>query len=338
MRGSTLAMTMALALAGCQSERNFSGRTYIDSFEQVPTDQVDILFVVDNSDSMLEEQEALAEGFNSFVSELENATIDFHIGVISTSQDSDDPDAGEMVGDTPFLTKRDDYVVGFQRRARLGTGGSDKEKGLQAAVHALAPHMQLRQNKGFLRERANMLIVFVSDEDDCSDYGVLDSRPAADCYESRRDLIPVSDLVARLESYKVLGGRLQISAIVGPYDGSCGEEAVAGFRYADAALATGGTLSKICERDWSAILGELGLNALGIVRQFKLTHAADVETIEVIVNDEPVPQDTVNGWTYDSANWIVYFNGDSVPPRGSSITITYTIAPYSEEPVGDLPQ
>ena len=49
------------------------------------TRQVDILFVVDNSTSMREEQAGLDENFNLFLEQLINANADFRLGVVSTS-------------------------------------------------------------------------------------------------------------------------------------------------------------------------------------------------------------------------------------------------------------
>ncbi len=319
-------------LAACASEQGLVSNEHIDTFVQTPTDQVDILFVIDDSDSMLQEQVALAEGFDSFADALDSADIDFHLGVISTSQPTGDPQSGVLEGSPRYLTKDDDYVKLFAERAAIGVGGRQKEKGLQAAVHALAPHMQIQENLGFLRDQANLLIVFVSDEDDCSDYGLLDDAPPEACYRDKHLLVPVTDMVERLRGYKELGGHLQISGIVGPFDGSCGEIALAGYRYAEAALQTGGTLNRICEEDWSGILGELGLNALGILERFQLTHAADPDTIEILVDDEPVFRDGARGWSYDAANWVVSFHGPSVPERGARIVIRYIVAPYAGEP------
>ena len=49
------------------------------------TRQVDILFVVDNSSSMLEEQKGLDKNFNLFLEQLIDANADFRLGVISTA-------------------------------------------------------------------------------------------------------------------------------------------------------------------------------------------------------------------------------------------------------------
>ena len=319
-----------LALTGCGIENTFSAQRYTDQFLQAPVDTVDILFVVDDSYSMEAEQEALANGFDAFISELETANNEFHIGVISTSHDTDDPDRGKMIGDTPFLTTSDDYAQEFKDRVRVGINGSDKEKGLQAAGHALSPEMLLLHNIGFLRPEANLLVVVVSDEDDCSDDGFLDGRESSDCYTLRDLLTPVDQLVYRLHDSKNDGERVQVGAIIGPFDDSCAD-AFAGRRYAEAVFQTGGMLGKVCDQDWSTVLQTLGLNALGILTQFKLTHAADPASLEVLIDEVPILPDETNGWTYDGEHWVLRFHGTAVPERGSTVVVNYDIAPYSAE-------
>jgi hypothetical protein len=50
--------------------------------------KTDILFVIDNSGSMEEEQTALADAFNSFISNFVSKNVDYHIGIISTDSNS----------------------------------------------------------------------------------------------------------------------------------------------------------------------------------------------------------------------------------------------------------
>jgi hypothetical protein len=52
------------------------------------TVKTDILFVIDNSGSMSDEQNALASAFSSFITEFVNKGVDYHIGVISTDSNS----------------------------------------------------------------------------------------------------------------------------------------------------------------------------------------------------------------------------------------------------------
>ena len=325
---------LALGMANCASDSSISDRTTVDAWSQAPNNEIDILWVVDDSCSMSEEQAALTQGFVSFVDEMEASGTNFHIGLITTSLDYSDPNRGQLVGDPPYLTVEDDYISAFQDRAIVGTQGSDKEKGLEAVSYALSPIMTLpgSPNEGFLREEASLLIVFVSDEEDCSDDGALEGRLAEDCYLERQLLTNVQQIVR--DYWDIKGGdreRVQVGAIVGLDNGAC-EDAYPGRRYMDAAALTGGLIGDICSGDWSTILADLGLTAVGIKTKFRTSYLAKVDTLQVEVDEEEVPQDELNGWTYDESTWYISFHGDAIPDRGQQVVARYTIQPGATPP------
>lgn len=55
--------------------------------EGEPRDKIDLLWVIDNSGSMCEEQEALRRNFRSFMETLDEANIDFNMGITTTEFD-----------------------------------------------------------------------------------------------------------------------------------------------------------------------------------------------------------------------------------------------------------
>ncbi|MEQ1564003.1 MAG: hypothetical protein ABMA64_00070 [Myxococcota bacterium] len=329
------AITILLTLAGCPSERNLFEQVKTDVWAQAPTNLVDILWVIDDSASMTEEQNVLVNGFASFASEVDTSGTDFHLGVITTSFDYADPARASLRGDPPFLTPADDYQALFPERALVGIGGEDKEKGLEAAVWALQPTLNLpgAPNDGFVRKDAQLLTVFVSDEEDCSDEGALEGQPPEACYQQMDELPPVDGFVDALRDLKPGDrGAVQVAAIVGTSRSTC-PDVYTGNRYVQAAGLTGGLVGDICQSDWSQMLGDLGLNATGIRTQFQLSYAAQPDTLEVYVDDEKVPGDPVNGWTYDEPSWYLEFHGDAIPPRGSAVSATYTVQPGAPSPV-----
>src|SRR5262245_44515121 len=101
MRAAVPTLLLAALAAGCGSEGSFYDRSETDVFAQAPNNEVDILWVVDDSYSMAEEQATLAAGFASFGDELEISGTDFHIGVITTSFEYTDPLRGALQGDPP---------------------------------------------------------------------------------------------------------------------------------------------------------------------------------------------------------------------------------------------
>ncbi len=322
-----------VAMPGCQNESNFSGQERTDVWGQAENDEVDLLFVVDNSFSMAEEQAALAAGFTSFIAEIETAGVDFHLGVISTSQETDDPERGRMIGSPRFLTNDDDYVTEFANRVTVGVNGSDKEKGLLAVSLALSEELLAGVHFDFLREDANLLVVFVSDEEDCSDNGRLDGFDADACYTEPDLLVSPTDYINQLRQTK--RGReelISVAAVIGPNGPSACENTWPGFRYVELVQEFGGKLGSICETDWSAMLYDIGLNAAGISTDFLMSEAAVPDTIKVRVDGEIIPEDSLDGWRYDAGEWEIEFRGRYVPPRGTEIACTYEIAPSNGPP------
>ncbi len=161
---------------------------------------IDILFVIDNSGSMFEEQASLAANFPNFMSVLDNiqgGLPNVHIGVVSSNVgvggyniagcggDGDNgelqnvargactPPSGKFISDVASAsgTTRVRNYEGtladtFSCISRLGTSGCAFEQHLESMKRALEPFQTV--NAGFLREHAYLAVVFIADEDDCS--------------------------------------------------------------------------------------------------------------------------------------------------------------------------
>ena len=89
-----------LLLAACAPDNELAPAEQTELFLQGGTDQVDVLWVVDDSVSMAEEQGLVAAGFETFLAALqqERAAIDLQIGVITTDNDLDNPSRGLLDG------------------------------------------------------------------------------------------------------------------------------------------------------------------------------------------------------------------------------------------------
>jgi hypothetical protein len=341
-----LAVVALLGTISCKSDNEVVRRSQLDTFYQSATDMVDILWVIDNSLSMSDEQAEVASKFGEFIESIEATGLDFHVGVITTDMESTEIGRGQLLGDPTYLTRDDDeYIAAFQERIQVGIQGSDREKGLDAAITALTEPIVSSSNAGFLRDGAVLSIIFVSDENDCTDRGALDGYDEATaCYEYSDDLVPIYDLIEEYDAIKPDDDRTLISAIVGPeITENCGG-AVPGFRYQTMADAFGGITGNICQSSFSDIMERLGLQASGMLSSFQLTYFAVEDTIEVYISDTSVPgeqieldgetwvqisEDTTNGWSYDDTYALIYFHGDAVPPREATIKIDYEVVPGS---------
>lgn len=337
-------LSLALLMPGCGGEDvNLGRRRQVDSYTQAPAVQADVLFVIDNSSSMRSSQDKLLAAFDAFIDGLEAIQSDFHIGVTTT--DVSTPERrGAMIKVTPretgvesaFISSDMDHYQDLFREAveEVGTSGDVFEAGLEAASAALLPEVRGgvgdTVNEGFLRQEAKLAVVWISDEDDCSQDGTLPLEDPNECYlrQFQSQLVPVQEFVADYLGLKFRDQDVVLGAIVGvaPSD-ACGDAGFArGDRYISAVELVGGVVGDICQGDFDNIMEELGVNAAGQRTVFQLSRTPDPESIEVYVEPkggESVEQTT--GWSYLADANAVSFVGDAVPPRDSTIQISYVV-------------
>lgn len=243
---------------------------------QNPPTEVDILLVVDNSCSMGDEQTQLSQGFDRFVEYFEVADVDYHIGVTTTDMEQD---RGRLhsAGGPSFITPQTaNPAEVFRDNVQVGIDGWPWEKGLASGAHALSDDLAEGENAGFLRDDALLSVIFISDEEDASPYGVnsyinyfLNLKNSA-----RRDAFNASALVGidpdTLEPADCVQGT-----------GNPPGGAAAAFRYHDVAIQTGGVVASICADDFSDVVGQMGLTASRLVAEFSLDRRPRTESIEL---------------------------------------------------------
>ncbi len=293
-------LTALLATSAC-SDQGFKERTVVERYLQ-GEDHVasDVLFVVDDSASMAEEQERLARNFEGFLGALPETRADYQLGVVTTSVDNG-ADAGRLVGGV-INAGQADVVDAFRAAVQVGTRGARTERGFQAARLAL----RNERNPGFVRDDARLQVVFLSDEDDQSSEPV--ESYLTDLAEAGGD-----------EGYAV-------HAIVGDEPAGCSSgttAANAGNRYLRAVGMTEGYRESICADDYTDILVRIALELSGILDTFPLGNLPSPASIEVRVDDVLVPERAIDGWTYDRGDNAIVFHGYAIPPQGASIAISY---------------
>ena len=285
-----------------------------DTFVQADTDMVDVLWVIDDSSTMEENQDRLAQQLPTLTDILAEAGSDLHMGVVTTSVDSEQ--AGVLIGQPPFVTT--DQIDAFAPRLRVGTEGSDKERGLEAALLALSD----RPNPGFLRPDARLLTIVLSDEEDCSDAGALAGEGPTSCYTQSERLTPVAAIVEELQGLKGDPNQVVVSAVVG-VEGSACSYVYEGRRYQQVAMATGGPIADICDESWEPSLAELGQIAAGVRSRFRLRDPAQPDSLAVFVDDVSIPADPSRGFWYDPETWFVHFAPVVIPLPGQTIRVDY---------------
>lgn len=316
-----------LFLAACAQDNELAPAEQTELFLQGGTDEVDVLWVVDDSISMTEEQGLVAAGFEAFLAALqqERAAIDLHLGVVSTDNDVSNPERGVLVGEPRWLTGEEpDFADQFRSRVRVGTAGSDEEQGLGAATLTLENARQGRPNEGFLRKDANLAVVFVSDENDCTH---ADDWPgdAAACYDAADSLTPLPDLIRRLGTAPVGDGVAIVSAIAGPEAAAGCATATPGFRYQTVTDQLDGLFEDVCTADYSGLMDEIARQILEPSRTFTLDRPAQPDSIEVMVDDVAMTSDVATSWWYDEEYQAIRFDGSFVPASGSEVWVWYLV-------------
>jgi len=194
------ALAGLLVVAACHDTTIVvGGLEEVAQLKAIPNRELDLLFVVDNSGSMADDQVRLAASFPRMIdtlAQLDDGVPDIHIGVITTDLGtsstampggsgvigSDGTGGCAGTGDDGALVQgasvADRFIRdgggtrnytgelrdAFRELALVGDTGCGFEQPLAAIRRALSNPL----NAGFVRPEANLAVVILSDEDDCS--------------------------------------------------------------------------------------------------------------------------------------------------------------------------
>lgn len=289
--------------------------------------QVDIIFVVDNSVSMRDEQALLAAAFNRFIGSFSRRKLDFHVGILTTDA-LDGVFRGRKSWGQPWLTSSSPNLVeDFESAVRVGTRGSRAE----TALRPLAAALQRPENRDFFRPKALLYMVVVSDEDE----GYGPGFKISDRY--LRD--DAGALEARLEAFHkqalaFKGGRpglLRLDVVTGPEVlPPKASTDVSGLGLMRVAERFQGRSLSICE-DFSESLIAIGEQVAAAAQsRFTLRYPAIKPTLEVRINGTEIEEDGLNGWTYEVGPNALVLHGEALRQSfDAKLTIQYS---YSLEP------
>lgn len=354
-------LSSMMFVSGCSNESDgFSILSEQNVFRQSADYEprpVDILWVVDNSFSMENSQTALATNFQSFIQQFSSLGYDFRMAVGTTDaylklhynndararfkqgRVGDESGVYVMDKDTPQLQ------TVFQKNIRVGIDGFSDERPLESMKQLLSNSL----NSDFRRPGAYLVVIIVSDEEDTSHYDWYDGTNSYFLADNPADArlfnIATNPIHATFnpqhgyhtpEFYKnyldqLTGGNstvknYAVNSIV-IKDQAC-KDALAensqkiSQRMVTFAEMTGGQAFSLCE-PFNGILDSIQADALKGANTFRLNREPIVATILVRVNGATIPQDPVNGWSYDAASNSVIFNSGAIPPADSVISIDF---------------
>lgn len=264
--------------------------------------KMDILWVIDNSGSMGDEQRALGENFSAFIKEFINKDIDFQMAVTTT--DTSRNNAGqaykeslEKLTSAKLKADKDQFMSDFADHVKVGTRGSGYEKGIQASEV-----FTNRFSNSWLRKDAYLTIVYVSDEEDQSQKNVPDHLKQIQKWKDNNGLIKAYSIVDMVPTRRS-------GAISRGYE-----------RYNEMSELTGGKVASI-KSNFHTTLLDMGEVIANLVEQFPLSKAPhNSADVKVYVDDIQVTE-----WTYDKDSNSIKFNSDSIPAAGAKIEIKYDV-------------
>jgi hypothetical protein len=221
--------------------------------------KVDILLVIDNSGSMDEDINKLAQRLDGFVARLDSEKIDWQLCLTTT-----DPGLGGAAlmwsGTSDYvLTKNipNRYQVFTNTINNLGSG-SGSEQGIAAMRGSL------NDNRGCYRQDALLAPIVISDEDERSTGGY-PSMVGQPQYEPLTDVNLPASYVSAVRAKFGASKKVSVSTIViNPGDTACFDTQRAeslvfyGARYTELRKMTGGIKGNICASDYANQLRDIG--------------------------------------------------------------------------------
>ncbi|MGD9210311.1 MAG: hypothetical protein PVI90_06020 [Desulfobacteraceae bacterium] len=296
---NALSKTYQPVLAGITSPTNVGAKDstvakYTQEF-QVEEDggMADFLFVIDNSPSMSDEQEAVSQAAADFTSIMNDSGLDYHIATITT----DSSELQDTNGDGGFTINLEE----FAQDVIVGTGGSSRESGTFFAEEALTAGGSVFQ-LGYPRTESVMIVVIMSDEPDS--YARYSEDGAA---------LNQGDNVFYNHGYYVF-------SIVDTDTNSSDY----GETYIELSNATNGSYASISNLEsFPEIMSIIADTAGGFSSRFQLEYKPIIGSIDVQVNGQSVENTSENGWTYNISSNSVVFHGDSIPDAGVPVSVTY---------------
>ena len=279
-----------------------------ETFVQEALPLADVLWVVDVTESMTPELQALGATAKEFVESLNGMQLSWQLGLVTMDTSGDDD--GILRGDPWIVTpETDDAAAVFEQTLTLETSQTAQEAGFAAAVYALTEPVVDDENRGFRRDHAALEVVFFSDGDDDGDS---DAELGGDA------LAMFVELLSEEEARS--GEPAVASAIVGDVPSGCfdtetGQQALPGTAFAQAAIETGGIVRSVCDPDLGPIVQKIGETGAYWPTLFRLQARPDPDTIRVEIDGVRVD----DGWSISLDPIAIEF--DVAPPPDALIVV-----------------
>lgn len=296
--------------------------------------KVDILLVVDDSKSMLEDNTKLSQKLEVFVKDLTKSGLDWQMCATVTRWQDDNPEKKSFwglsrkwsnhIGNPPWVVNAgannlnaifNDTIQGIG----AGWENSDDERGIKAAWS----HLENAKFNSCYRADSALAVVLVSDEDVRS----IGGNTSFAYYENELKFLEPEDQPQNyvLKVRQDLGFDKRVtfnSIIVPPADSKCmalqdaGEKSKShyGQKYAELSQLTNGTMASICDLDYSSSLKRMKTSIINSLASIPL-ECAPVGDLKISITP------TMGGFAAQLANNTLTFN--PAIPAGRKVNLNY---------------
>lgn len=256
------------------------GTRDVDSTQVVstPSKKLDILLIVDDSNSMLAENQKLAERMADFVNTLQNSNIDWQMcttvtraltvngspvwgaSVYWSSYTPASGVPGWVLKPTPNLST---VFTNTIQNIGAGWAGTDDERGIKAAYwHLYNGDLNFANHSKCYRADAALAMILISDEDVRSVGGDQSAAYYANEYKALESDDQPATLTQQVRDVFGMNKRFTFnSIIVKPGDSTCmtaqdssGAKSHYGVKYNELSNMTGGGVGSICDSNYSTNL------------------------------------------------------------------------------------
>ncbi|MAE75129.1 MAG: hypothetical protein CL675_13635 [Bdellovibrionaceae bacterium] len=276
---------------------------------------LDVLVVIDNSSSMSEERKKLGQAMQNFTDVLSD--VDWQLAITTTDVKTNQ--AGrrgtllpyKMNNNKKVINKqdsnyKDSFLEAVQRprsNCSIFSCNSDDEQPMKATI--LAMEQSDSDSRDLFRNKADIAVLIVSDEDEKSSGGYSATKPD----EVLDTLAEVWGDSKRLRAFAV---------IVQPGDREClnsqSSRSYEGVLINELVERTGGTTASICDNDYAAGLKKIGEQAKELLNYVELLQVPEGE-----LDVHFTPQSNT-AWRLEGRRIIF----DNPPPEGTVIEVSYT--------------
>ena len=270
----------------------------------------DILFVVDDSGSMSDDQDALSQAADDFSEEMTSSGLTYRSAVITTSYGATDHTSGHAYRILRRAGIIENNNTLLKQSLVAGTNGSTTETGIWNAEQALQSVAKGNSLNGAVtmagmpKTNSTLSVVILSDE------------PSQYRYRSNGRDFNVSNNL-----FKDRG--IRVYSLIETQSSSLNST-----QYDDLSSETGGIHSNIRNidatgsLDFSGFMQQIAQDAGGAASSFVLPNPATVIN-EVKVNGTVVAENASNGYTYVQSSHSIVFHGTAIPPSGATILVSY---------------